>query len=140
MDGTLETFDASLASGHPKINWSTAASFSQTAEDPPVDITTPATPGLHIQMPASPSALSPATGTLQVAQLTTPPSMRPEVCPARTEPRPTDAPALGAGLMTPPSSASAGRGSYDPALDATGGLPGSPGGSPWRGENSGLTW
>jgi hypothetical protein len=70
MDGALESFDTSLASGHPKINWSTAVSFSQTAEDQPVDITTPATPGPHIQMPASPSALSPATGTLQVAQLT----------------------------------------------------------------------
>jgi hypothetical protein len=53
----------------PKINWSTAASFSQTAENQPVDITTPAMPGLHVQIPASPSMLSPATGMLQVAQL-----------------------------------------------------------------------
>jgi hypothetical protein len=33
----------------------------------------------------------------------TPPSMPPEVCPARTEPRLPEVPALGAGLTTPPS-------------------------------------
>jgi hypothetical protein len=37
------------------------------------------------------------------AGLMTPPSTPPEDCPARTQPRPPGAPALGAGLMTPPS-------------------------------------
>jgi hypothetical protein len=53
----------------PKINWSTAASFSQTAANQPVGITAPAKPGLDVQMSASASALSPATGTLPVTQL-----------------------------------------------------------------------
>jgi hypothetical protein len=55
--------------------------------DPALD----ATGGLPGSDRASPA---PALG----AGLMTPHSMRPEACPARTEPRPPDAPALGAGL------------------------------------------
>ena len=37
----------------PKIDWSTAASFSQSSAAQPLDITNPAMPGFGIQLPAS---------------------------------------------------------------------------------------
>jgi RHS repeat-associated protein len=53
----------------PKINWSTAASFSQTVPTAAVNATNPAMPGFSIQLPASAAGAAPATGTLRVAEL-----------------------------------------------------------------------
>ncbi len=53
----------------PMINWSSPTSFTQAPSATSVNITTPAMPGLSVQMPVSATAISPASGTVQVAQL-----------------------------------------------------------------------
>ena len=53
----------------PKINWSTATSFTPTSATQPLDLTNPAMPGFDIQLPARAAGATPATYTLQVAEL-----------------------------------------------------------------------